>query len=105
MEQIQIIGESFKAWADAYFTEDIRLNDFVGRREAYEAYNNQNKGRITPQGFIKRLESWCQLMSYNLNPEEFHNSSKRIIRKNAKGDTEEMIFIRTAKGKKEELSF
>jgi hypothetical protein len=103
---ISIMGESFRAWADTYFAEEgIRLNEFVSRTEAQEAYNNYNKGRITPQSFMKRLKSWCQLMSYNLNPEEFQNSSKRIMRKNAKSDTEEMIFIRTAKGKKEELTF
>lgn len=96
---ISTMGEAFRAWADSYFSDEgSRLDVFVVRSLGQDSFSAYNKGKITPQAFMKRLKAWCVLQKYTLNPDEYKNSSGRIMRK-YENETEEHIFIRSNKAK------
>lgn len=94
-----IMGDSFQAWADVYFsTINDTIDRLTPRRVALEICQKElnNKG-LTPHGFIKKVVAWCQFNGYTLNPKDLQNSSGRIIRKYEDKATE-MLYIQTRPG-------
>lgn len=64
------MGETFHAWADAYFGEESeRLDTMVPRYMAFETYKRECQPTISPQGFMEKMRNWCFFKGYNLNPE------------------------------------
>jgi hypothetical protein len=90
--------EAFKNWADVYFDKDDGNCDKLVERDIaykdFEAKSGQHKW--TTNKFTKALKAWCKYTDYvqKFNPEQFRNSSGRIIRK-ISGSATEMIFIQT----------
>jgi hypothetical protein len=88
------MGPAFHEWADTYFTD--RLNDFVVKKYAFEDYSKTTASKWTSQKFTKALKAWARFYGYELDPEEFKNSSGRIIRKeqiNGVATSVEMIYV------------
>lgn len=88
------MGPAFHEWADTYFTD--RLNDFVVKKYAFEDYTKTTASKWTSQKFTKALKAWARFYGYELDPEEFKNSSGRIIRKeqiNGVATSVEMIYV------------
>lgn len=96
------MGSNFEDWAASYFSEDSEhLDEFIVRREAYEAFIDDakvNKNFYTMQRFTKALRSFAALCPYihELNPQDLQNSQGRISRR-IDGRTEDMIYIRSLK--------
>lgn len=93
-----IMGDSFHAWADVYFTaESNRLDEMVVRKDAFETMCKETNSKgVTPQTFMKKVKAWCDYNGFELNPKAFHNSQGRVIRKNGT-ESVEMIYIRALK--------
>ncbi|AZA93019.1 Uncharacterised protein [Chryseobacterium nakagawai] len=88
------IGPVFREWAEVYFDES-RLNTDVSKKDAYEALKNYNPSMKTTSAtlFKKKLQQFCELKRYVLNPaEKITTSDGRIIR-TFNGLAQEMIFI------------
>lgn len=93
-----IMGDSFHAWADVYFSPDSnRLDDFIVRKDAFEVYAKETNAKgVTPQTFTKKIKAWCDYNGFELNPKSYHNSQGRIIRK-INNESVEMIYIKAHK--------
>lgn len=93
------MGANFEDWANTYFAEDgENLNRFLSREEAFDAYKKfSGLNKCSMQKFTKALKGFAKLCPYidELNPDEYQNSSGRIIRK-VNGVSVEMIFLKTA---------
>lgn len=91
-----IMGDGFQQWADVYFSDENKhLDELVPRPQAYDACVKElNMKSLTPQGFIKKLNAWCQFNDYTLNPKVLQNGKGRIIRKH-NSHTTEMLYIQT----------
>lgn len=91
------MGNSFKDWAESYFSPDNdNLNVLLNRSEVFNTFkvdtgNNQWK----MQRFTKALQAFVANADYieELNPKELRNSQGRVIRKN--GNTNiECIYLK-----------
>ncbi|GAB2994095.1 hypothetical protein GCM10027284_09140 [Cyclobacterium sediminis] len=88
------MGPAFHEWGDTYLAD--RLNEFVTKKYAFEDYIKTSGSKWTSQKFTKALRAWVRYYGYELDPEEFHNASGRIIRKidvNGTPTSMEMIYI------------
>lgn len=77
------MGETFHAWADAYFSEENkRLDCLVERYIAFEEYKRGHQNQISPQGFLEKLKNWCYYYGFTLNPEACKSkpTDKRILK-------------------------
>lgn len=93
---LQDMGDSFKDWADNYFTEDL-LDEVISKLDATNHFENHTKIKNwSPQRFKKSLISWCKFNGYEFNPEDKRNNGKRIVYNNF-GTSQEGIYIRTKK--------
>lgn len=90
------MGTAFHEWADTYFSD--RMNADVVKKYAMEDFIRSTNTKWTSQKFTKALRAWARYYGYELDPEEFKNSSGRIIRKiqeDGHPTSVEMIYIRT----------
>lgn len=94
------MGTNFEDWAYSYFAEEgEHVNEFIARDVAYDdfiAFAKVPKSFWTMQRFTKALRGFANLCPYvdALNPEEFLNSTGRLLKK-VEGATKEMIYLRT----------
>lgn len=102
------MSDNFREWAEGYFAIDENgngdnLNTEIIREKAYEDYKRfSGVSKITMQKFSKQLKGFCFTCDYIdcLNPEEFHTSGGRILRRiedpiTHKKVQKEMIYLRT----------
>lgn len=90
------MGETFKQWADVYFSPESNNLDYDLIREEIqeECLKKNNLGKWSSQRFTKALKAWCKMKGYTFNPKEMRNADGRIIKKI--GDhTKEVLYIRT----------
>ncbi|GAB3177507.1 primase-helicase family protein [Telluribacter humicola] len=75
------MGETFHAWADAYFSEaNKRLDRMVPHYMALETYKREGQANLSSQGFNEKLRNWCYFKGYTLNPPDALNTGdKRIV--------------------------
>lgn len=108
------MGETFHAWADAYFSEAAnRLDNMVPRYMAFETFKRQHMAQISAQGFMEKLRNWCFYHGYKLDPESAVNSKDgRIVKwtfkfelnrgqweKTDKKESIQMIYVQTDESK------
>jgi hypothetical protein len=90
--------EAFKNWADVYFDAKEGMCDRLVERDiAFKDFAEKSgQHKWTTNKFTKALRAWSKYSDYvsKFNPEEFRNSSGRIIRK-VGTQAAEMIFIQT----------
>jgi hypothetical protein len=91
--------EVFKNWADVYFDkENGNCDNLIERDIAFKDFADRSgQHKWTTNKFTKALKAWCKYTEYveKFNPEQFKNSSGRIIRKDSKGAAAEYIYIQT----------
>ncbi|WP_316743387.1 hypothetical protein [Pedobacter antarcticus] len=80
---LTIMGDNFKDWANAYFSEEgDKLDRKIVRDVAFKDFTFNNSGnKWTPQSFWTRLEAFCKLNGYILNPKHLLNKKGKIIEK------------------------
>ena len=96
------MGANFEDWANSYFSEESgRLDAFVVRERAFSDYKTASgSGKLTMQGFTKKLRSFVELCPWvsEMNPKEYQNSQGRIIRREDGGapgsNPVEMIYLK-----------
>ncbi|MHA7822494.1 primase-helicase family protein [Chryseobacterium arthrosphaerae] len=87
------MGTVFLEWAEGYFVEN-KLNDYVVKKDAQKDlidYNTSMKN-ISATLFKKKLEQFCELKGYVLNPKDKAGKDGRIIQ-SAMGISFEAIYI------------
>lgn len=94
------MGTAFHEWADTYFSEESgNLNSFVPKKYALDDFMKTTKSGWTSQKFTKALRAWVRYYGFELDPVEYQNAQKRIVRKMATdGGVQkamEMIYINT----------
>lgn len=97
---IEFVGKDpFDRWARGFFKAK-RLNTFVPYKHAFLRYKEKVDPKITQLQFKRALSIWCSKKGFQLDPPEYWNSDKRIIRKHEVQiglfQATEMIFIKTA---------
>lgn len=92
------MGTNFEDWAYTYFAQDSEnVNALVAKEKAFEEYRRfSGINKWTMQKFTKALKGFVALCPYieTMNPEEFRNSSGRIVRK-VEGKSVDMIYLKT----------
>lgn len=94
------MGESFKDWADVYFSIDgDRVNKPIVKSEAFKEFKDETGAAkmMTIHKFTKKLKAWAKYTPYviKLDPLELKNAQGRIIRKNSENKSEEHIYVQT----------
>ncbi|GAB3255926.1 hypothetical protein GCM10027347_17410 [Larkinella harenae] len=93
---IAVMGDHFRAWADAFFSpEGGRLDRLIIKEDAQEDLFRSSKIKMSSQQFKRALKAWCGFNNYQYNPAELLNKQGLIIRKNSEDITKEFIYIRT----------
>jgi hypothetical protein len=67
----QMIGEELLAWLDEYFSDILKLNTRIPRKELYEAAMNTNpnlRKYVSTTRFKKKLKAWCKFREFTFNP-------------------------------------
>lgn len=67
----QFMGESFIAWADEYFSEAVKRNARISRKEVQESFYDYDPGQrkyVTPTYFKRKLRKYCEWKGYLFNP-------------------------------------
>lgn len=100
------MGEIFENWADVYFSEESGNTDnLLSKADALRSFiESTNQHKWTMNKFTRSLKAWCRYHNYIFDPEEFRNSSGRIIRKVDDKPTE-MIYIQTKENIKQQDLF
>jgi hypothetical protein len=90
------MGDSFKNWADVYFSKDsVRLDIRVNKIEAFDSCRKEtNNNKLSAQGFKGHLKTFCEYYGYTFNPTSECTTEDKIIVNDA-GKTTEMIYIST----------
>ncbi|MCK6611577.1 MAG: hypothetical protein L6Q78_11115 [Bacteroidia bacterium] len=90
------MGETFKAWADVYFSEESgRLNSEVVRESAFQdCITKNNLKGWSMQKFTRSIKTWCKFYGYKLNPKDKCNAQGRIV-KRVGDNTVEFYYIET----------
>ncbi|HNX37500.1 MAG TPA: hypothetical protein PL124_05460 [Candidatus Cloacimonadota bacterium] len=92
------MGEAFKNWADVYFDmKEGNCDRLIERDKAFKDFEEKSgQHKWTTNKFTKALKAWCRYTEYveKFNPDQFRNSSGRIIRK-VNNEAAEMIFVQT----------
>jgi hypothetical protein len=67
---ISEMGETFKDWADTYFSEEAgRIDKAIERDEAFGDFRTvTNTKNWTTQAFSRSLKAWCKFYGFELNP-------------------------------------
>lgn len=90
--------EVFKNWADVYFDiKEGNCNVLLERDKIFKDFAEKSgQHKWTTNKFTKAIKAWCRYTDYveKYNPEQFRNSSGRIIRK-IDGAAAEMIYVQT----------
>lgn len=98
------MSENFREWAGYYFAEGGgHLDCELVREDAFNAFKTySNVHKMTMQKFSKSLKAFCYTAEHIdcLNPEDMHNSGRRIIRRiedpyTHKKESKEMIYVRS----------
>ncbi|HVW97534.1 MAG TPA: primase-helicase family protein [Mucilaginibacter sp.] len=105
------MGTNFHGWALEYFHKDSgRLDTLVIKEEPFTEFKEKfNMKTLTAQSFKEKIESFCKLYGYELNPVEMRDKTGRIMRrvpvreyykgtwldKPNETHTKEMIFLKT----------
>lgn len=77
-----IMGQNFHDWANAYFAEmGDKLDRKIIRDMAFKDFTYNVPGKWTPQTFLTRLQAFCRLNGYILNPKEMVDKKGKIIEK------------------------
>lgn len=78
----QQMGGNFPEWAEIYFAEDSdHLDRDIPRKAMQEDYMRfSNVSKITSQSFRQKLEAYCKVTGYCLNPKELLNKDGRILK-------------------------
>lgn len=91
---------SFEDWAESYFApESTHLDKLIDRQQTFiQCKSDTGQNKLTSQGFLKQLRSFVALADWldEVNPEEYTGSNGRIIR-NIRGESREMLFIKSKK--------
>lgn len=108
------IGDTFKEWADTYFSaENLKLNCYVVREDAFNHFVSQTKTKTyNSRRFNVSLAAWCKFYGYELNPEDIEGYSKHhncIMRRIQTGPVVSggvaHIYIRSDKNKSDQDLF
>lgn len=89
--------ETFKSWADVYFSDASGKKDTkISKEEAFKDFQNNGGGKMfSPNRIKKSLVAWCRYYGYEFNPQVLVNDkSGRIIQYDG-GSTHEMLYIYT----------
>lgn len=77
-----IMGQNFQDWANAFFSEQgDKLDVKIVREVAFKDFVFSNPGKWTPQTFWTRLQAFCKLNGYILNPKHMLDKKGKIIEK------------------------
>ena len=101
-----IMGDTFRMWADVYFSElNGTLDILVCRKDAFENFVKETHLKDwSAKKFGSALKAYCQYSGYELNPPELLDKQGRLMRKikrperpgaEAKATTYEMLFLCT----------
>lgn len=85
------VGDNFELWADEYFLED-KFNQQLPKNEVMEDCRKAMGIKLSPQTFKKKLQDYCKLKGYILNPKELQRADGRILQR---------IIINSPYGQKE----
>lgn len=97
---MSIMADSFKQWADVYFSVELgRLDKLIPRTEAQEDFKRvSGLKNATSQGFAKRMKAFCDFYGYTYDPFELRNEQGRIIRRiDGYPSPVECIYVQTQK--------
>lgn len=78
------IGASFLNWANLYFDkENGTLDCLIPRIVPFEMYRQENHTDIYANGFKDKMEMWCKIKNYELNPKgvKGHRDDGRVSNK------------------------
>jgi 5S rRNA maturation endonuclease (ribonuclease M5) len=65
------IGANFLNWANLFFSEENdTLDCYLPRVIGYETYRMEGHTDITSNGFKEKLEIWCRLKGFTMNPKD-----------------------------------
>jgi len=108
---------NFKDWADVFFykmevplgalphvPEQLKYqNQYFSKEEAFESLKSSGKmfTNWTSQKFKRALQAYCQYNNWIFNPAEMGTKDGRILKK-FRGETQEVIFIKTTEDTLEE---
>jgi hypothetical protein len=99
--------EAFKNWADVYFDATQGMCDkLIERDVAFKDFAEKSgQHKWTTNKFTKALKAWSKYTDYveKFNPDQFRNSSGRIIRKVGSAAAE-MIYIQTRELSAEQIA-
>lgn len=108
-----MMGNNFHDWALAYFSEDgENVNRLIVREHAMKDYKVSHPDKLTPQGWLDKIQAFCKYYGYVFNPSEMRGKNNKIMQKvpqyeydnrtnswkeipEAKKVTKELIYIRT----------
>lgn len=78
----QQMGGNFEEWAEIYFAEDSgNLDRDIPRKNIQEDYMRfSNVNKITSQSFRQKLEAFCKVNKFVLNPPDCLHGSGRILK-------------------------
>ena len=88
------MGPVFLEWAEGYF-DDTRLNNYVIKKEAYESikFYNASMKTISATSFKKKLNQFCELKGYVLNPTDKLTTADGRIMRSLNSISHEVIYI------------
>jgi len=93
--------ESFKAWADSYFSlEGDRVNDWYRKDIAFEDFKRETGLKnSTATSWKKKLGVYCKYMKYELNPHGMGSTTRKVTIQDDYGKpketSKEFIYIQT----------
>lgn len=77
-----LMGANFHDWANAFFSEQgDKIDRKIVREVAFKDFLHNNPGKWTPQSFWTRLQAFCKLNGYILNPKHMLDKKGKIIEK------------------------
>lgn len=88
------MGPVFLEWAEGYFSEN-RLNDYVIKKDAHKDLTDYNTSmkNISATLFKKKLEQFCELKGFVLNPKDKLTTKDGRIIQSQMGVSYEAIYI------------
>ena len=111
---LQDMTANFREWAEGYFAIDEdgtgeHVDKMIVRETAFEDYRRfSGTSKVTMNSFTRALKAYCYVTDAIdcLNPEEFHNSNGRILKRvpwptpTSPKIQKEMIYVQTIQGAK-----
>lgn len=94
--KLQLIGDTFKEWADVYFSPGSENMDrLISKSELKDLFDP--KKMYSPHTFTKKLKAYCDVAEHidQMNPECIHGyRDGRILRKQD-GETKEFVYVKS----------